>query len=120
MTLQQWAAGADRVCARAQSRLATVEAPGSLADVPGYVDATTPIVEKELQQLRALPQPDDDRVDDYLGKVDDTLKSAREVGAAAARVDEAEARAKGGETQRLTREAAEVARQLGARKCASQ
>ena len=97
-----------------------MEAPGTLGDVPGYVDATTPIVEEELKELRALTRPDDDRVGDYLDKVEDTLESARQVGAAAARGDEAEARAKGGETQRLTREAAALAQQLGARKCASQ
>ena len=101
--------------------MAKVEAPGTLGDVAGYVDATTPIVDDELEQLRAIPRPSEhDDVDAYLERVEHTLESAREVGAAAARGDEAEARAKGLETQRLTREAGTLARKLGATKCASQ
>jgi hypothetical protein len=84
------------------------------------VDATAPIVEDELEQLRALPRPDDENVDAYLGKVEETLKSARDVGAAAARGNAAETRATGRETQQLTREATQLARELGAEKCASQ
>jgi hypothetical protein len=52
--------------------------------------------------------------------VEDTLKSARAVGAAAVAGNEGEARAKGLETQRLTRQAVQLARQLGAGTCASQ
>jgi hypothetical protein len=50
--------------------------------VPAYVDATTPIVEEELAKLREIPRPGDhERVDAYLQKVEETLKSARAVGA---------------------------------------
>ncbi|HEV8251297.1 MAG TPA: hypothetical protein VGQ15_15110 [Gaiellaceae bacterium] len=52
--------------------------------------------------------------------MEDTLKSARAVGAAAVAGDEAEARAKGQETQRFTREASDLARKLGAATCSSQ
>lgn len=97
-----------------------VELPGTLAEVPAYVDETAPVVEEELRQLRAVPRPDEDRIEDYLQKVEQTLRSAREVGAAAARGDEAEARAAGKRTEELTRETRELARQLGARECASQ
>jgi hypothetical protein len=89
--------------------------------VPAYVDATTPIVTEELRKLRAIPRPDDhEQVDAYLQKVANTLESARAVGAAAEGGNEAEARAKGHETQRLTSEATALADKLGAKKCASQ
>jgi hypothetical protein len=89
--------------------------------VPAYVDATTPIVEEELAKLREIPRPGDhERIDAYLQKVEETLKSARAVGAAAAAGNESEARTKGEETQRLTSQAADLAGDLGAKKCASQ
>ena len=92
-----------------------------MADVPVYVEETTPIVGEELRKLRALERPaDNDQVDAYLRSIERTLASAMDVGAAAAAGNEAEARAKGLETQRLTREAAALAQQLGADTCASQ
>lgn len=97
-----------------------VELPGTLGDVPGYVDRTAPVVEEELRKLRAVPRPDDDRIDEYLQKAEQTLREAREVGAAAARGDEAEARAAGQRTQELTRQTRELAGELGAEECASQ
>lgn len=98
-----------------------IDEPGTLGEVPAYVDKTAPIVEDELARLRALPKPSDhERVDAYLLKIDETLKSAREVGAAAARGDATEARSAGRRTQQLTREGVALAKQLGAEKCASQ
>jgi hypothetical protein len=97
-----------------------VELPGTLEEVPAYVDETAPVVEEELRRLRAVPGPDDERIDEYLQKAEQTLRSAREVGAAAARGDEAEARGAGRRTQELTRQTRELAQQLGARECASQ
>lgn len=97
-----------------------VELPGTLGEVPAYVDETAPVVEEELRQLRAVPRPDDERIDDYLQKAEQTLRSAREVGAAAARGDEDEARAAGQRTQELTRQTRELAQQLGAEGCAGQ
>jgi hypothetical protein len=97
-----------------------VELPGTLGEVPAYVDKTAPVVEDELRKLHAVPRPTDPRIDAYLQKAEDTVRSAREVGAAAARGDEAEARAAGERTQELTRQTRELARQLGAEKCASQ
>jgi hypothetical protein len=109
------------VCAAAQRKLHTIQAPGSLAEVPAYVEKTTPIVDDELRKLRALERPaDHDQVDAYLQSVEETLASAKAVGAAAAKGDEDEARAKGIETQRLTRDAAAQAEKLGADTCASQ
>ena len=120
-TLADWAAKADRICESAQQELAKIEAPGGLGDVPAYVDATAPIVEEELAKLRDIPRPGNhERVDAYLQKVEETLKSARAVGAAAADGNAAAARTKGQETQRLTSEAADLAGDLGAKKCASQ
>jgi hypothetical protein len=97
-----------------------VELPGTLEEVPAYVDETAPVVEEELRQLRAVPRPDDDRVDEYLQKAEQALRSAREVGAAAARGDEDEARTAGRRTQELTRQTRELAGELGAQECASQ
>jgi hypothetical protein len=89
--------------------------------VPAYIDATAPAVEDELEQLRAIPRPDDDeQIRAYLAKVEETLQSAREVGAAAAQGDEAAARAAGERTAELTRQARELARRLGAEECATQ
>lgn len=99
----------------------SVELPGTLADVPAYVDRTAPVVEQELRRLRAVPMPaDHEGIGAYLQKVQETLASAREVGAAAARGDEQEARAAGERTQELTRETRDLARQLGAEECANQ
>lgn len=85
------------------------------------MDATAPAVEAELEQLRAIPRPgDDDEIQAYLAKVEETLQSAREVGAAAAEGDEAAARSAGQRTETLTREARELARRLGADECATQ
>jgi hypothetical protein len=109
------------VCAAAQRKLHTIQAPGSLAEVPAYVEKTTPIVDDELRKLRALGRPaDHDQVDAYLQSVEETLAAAKAVGAAAAKGDEDEARAEGIETQRLTRDAAAQAKKLGADTCASQ
>ena len=120
-TLEQWADRANGICAAAQRKLNEIEGPGTLADVPAYVDKTTPIVEDELRKLRALERPaDHDQIDAYLQSFGETLASARAVGAAAAAGNEAEARAKGLETQRLTRNAVAKAQQLGADTCASQ
>ena len=119
-TLEGWAAQADKICAEAERKVKDVELPGTLEAVPAYVDATAPAVEEELRKLRAIPRPDDERIDAYLQKAEDTLRSAREVGAAAAGGDEAEARAAGERTQALTRETRELARELGADDCASQ
>ena len=78
-------------------------------------------MDDELGKLRALERPaDHDQVDAYLESFRQTVASARAVGAAAAAGNEAEARAKGLETQRLTRQAAAQARKLGADTCASQ
>ena len=89
--------------------------------MPAYVEATAPIVEKELTKLRAIPRPTDhDRIDAYLQKVEETLESARAVGSAAADGSAARARTEGQETQRLTAEAADLAGDLGAKTCASQ
>ena len=97
-----------------------VELPGTLGEVPAYVDETAPVVEEELRRLRAVPRPDDEGIDVYLQTAEQTLRSARQVGAAAAQGDEAEARAAGRRTQELTRQTRELARELGARECASQ
>lgn len=97
-----------------------VELPATLQAVPAYVDATAPVVEEELRKLRAVPRPNDEKIDAYLQQVEDTLRSAREVGAAAARGDEAGARAAGERTENLTRQTRELARELGADDCASQ
>jgi hypothetical protein len=59
-------------------------------------------------------------VDAYLAKLDRALASARAVGAAAAAGNEAGARAKGQETQRITEQAQGQAKSLGADKCSSQ
>ena len=86
-----------------------------------YVEKTTPIVEDELRKLRALERPaDHDQIDAFLQSFGETLASARAVGAAAAAGNEAEARAKGLETRRLTRDTAAKAQQLGAETCATQ
>ena len=113
-------ARADEICTGAQRAVKDVPLPGSLRDVPAYVDATAPVVEEELRRLRALPRPDDPRIDDYLEQAAETLRSARSVGAAAARRDEAEARKAGERTQELTRQTRELARELGAEDCATQ
>jgi hypothetical protein len=85
------------------------------------VEKTTPIVDDELKKLKALERPaDHSAVDAYLHSVEETLASAKAVGAAAAKGDEGEARARGIDTQRLTRQAARQAQQLGADTCASQ
>ena len=118
--MEEWAARADKVCASAQARLAKIEPPAQLEEVPDYVAATRPIVDEELTQLRAIPRPDDDRVGVYLAKIDAALKAAREVAAAAARGDETEARTSGQNTQGLTREASNIASELGAKTCSSQ
>ena len=119
--MEAWAGQADAICANAQRRLAKIEAPGTLGDVSAYVDATRPIVDDELRKLRAIPRPTEHaQVDAYLQKVEETLESARAVGAAAEDGNAAEARAKGRETQRLTAEATDLANELGAETCASQ
>jgi hypothetical protein len=120
-TPADWARQADGVCASAQEELEKVEAPGALDEVPAYVEATAPIVQEELTKLRAIPRPTDhDRIDAYIQKVEETLESARAVGAAAADGNAARARTEGQETQRLTAEAADLAGDLGAKTCASQ
>ena len=119
-TLEGWVAQADKICAEAERKVKDVELPATLEAVPAYVDATAPAVEEELRKLRAVPRPDDERIDLYLQKAEDTLRSAREVGAAAARGDEAEARAAGERTEKLTRQTRELAQELGAEECASQ
>ena len=86
-----------------------------------FVDQTAPIVAQELGRLRDIRRPtDQEQVDAYLAKLDQALASARAVGAAAAAGNEAEARAKGQETQRLTEQAQRMADGLGADKCSSQ
>jgi hypothetical protein len=97
-----------------------VPPPGALEEVPAYVDATAPAVEEQLRRLRALPRPDDERVDAYIGKVDEALRLARDLAAAAERGDEAEARAVGRRTQPVTVELRRLARELGADRCGSQ
>ena len=78
-------------------------------------------MDEELKQLRALERPaDHEQVDAYLQAVARTLASARAVGAFAAKGNEGAARIKGIDTQRHTREALGLARQLGADTCASQ
>ena len=109
------------MCADAQQQLNKIQAPGNLGEVPAYVEETTPIVDEELRKLRALERPaDNDAVDAFLHSFEETLASAKSVGAAAAKGDEDEARARGIETQRLTRQLAAQAQQLGADTCASQ
>ena len=78
-------------------------------------------MDEELTKLRALERPaDHEQVDAYLQAVEQTLASARAVGAAAARGNEGAARIKGLAAQRHTREALGLARRLGADTCASQ
>ena len=98
-----------------------MEPPATLGDVPAFVDATAPAVETQVAKLRAIPRPDDDEgIDEYIAKVEETLLSAREVGAAAARGDAEAANAAGARTQELGEEARELARRLGAEECATQ
>lgn len=119
--MAEWATKADAVCASAQSRLRKIAAPTALGEVSAYVDATAPIVEDELAKLRALARPaQPERVDAYLERFKETVESVRAVGAAAADGNGAEARARGAQTQRLTRETRELARGIGADTCASQ
>ncbi|MBD0339309.1 MAG: hypothetical protein ICV67_08500 [Thermoleophilia bacterium] len=88
--------------------------------MPAYVDATAPAVEEQLRQLRALPRPDDDRIEAYVAKVEQALRLARDLAAAAERGHEAEARAVGRRTQAVTQELRALARELGAERCSSQ
>ena len=97
-----------------------VPTPGALEDVPAYVDATAPAVEEQLRRLRTLPRPGDERIDAYIANVEQALRLARDLAAAAERGHEAEARAVGRRTQAVTEELRALARELGAERCASQ
>ena len=68
------------MCAEAQRKLHKIQAPGSLDEVPAYVEKTTPIVDDELKKLKALERPaDHGAVDAYLHSVEETLASANSV-----------------------------------------
>jgi hypothetical protein len=114
-------AKADAICRKVDEQRKTLPVPGSIQDIPGYVDNALPILDQARSDLQALRPPTalDGQVSEWLSTVGDERKALSDLRGAAAKNDVAKVRAIGSTSTGIAARARTRARAIGLVDCAN-
>jgi hypothetical protein len=81
---------ANAVCAKYEEQIDELAVPSSVEQIPAYVEKAAPLVEQELDELKSLEPPDEDRetYDQMIAEEEKTLTAGRELSEAAQEKDD--------------------------------
>ncbi len=121
LSREDYVAQADAICKEVEQKADELAAPGSIQEIPPYVDGALPIFDEGLERLEALRPPEDlrDKVDDWLAAGDRTRELLADLKAAAEEGDAAKVREIGARGDMLDEETDRLARELGLVECAN-
>jgi hypothetical protein len=79
------------ICAKYEGQIDELAVPSAIDDIPGYVAKAAPIVENEIDELKALDPPDEaqETFDQMIAEAEKTLTAGRDLAEAAETGDDA-------------------------------
>lgn len=80
----------NEICARFDKQIDEIPLPAATEDIPAYVEKAAPLVEDELDELKALDPPDDDQetLDQMIAEEEKVLAAGRNLSDAAEEDDD--------------------------------
>ena len=119
LTEAELRAQGNAICARYDKQIDEIPVPSAVDEIPAYVTKAAPIVEDEIEALKELNPPDDDRetFDQLIAEEEKTLAAGRALSDAAEKDDDAAVEKALNEGNISSNRADERARTLGLTKC---
>ena len=79
------------ICSKYDKQIDAIGTPTSVEEVPEYVNKALPIVEKEIDEMKALTPPEEDQetFDQMIAEAEKTVEAGRDLGEAAEKNDDA-------------------------------
>lgn len=110
---------ANAICAKYERQIDEIAVPSSVEEIPAYVDKAAPVVEKEIDELKALDPPDEDQeiFDQMVAEAEKTLVAGKSLSDAAEKGDDAAVEKALNEGNVASNRADEHARTLGLTEC---
>ena len=107
------------ICAKYEKQIDEVAVPSSVDEIPAYVGKAGPIVEREIDELKALNPSEESRetYDQMIAEAEKTLAAGRSLGDAAEKGDDVAVEKALDEGNRASDKADEHARALGLTEC---
>jgi hypothetical protein len=107
------------ICEKYDKQVDAVGAPSSVEEIPGYVAKVLPIVEREVEEMKAVEPPEDDQeaFDAMVGEAERALEAGRDLSDAAEENDQAAIEQALNEGNTASDRADEHARELGLTAC---
>jgi hypothetical protein len=107
------------ICARYEQQIDELAVPSSIEQIPAYVAKAAPIVESEIEALKALDPPDDvqETFDQMIAEAEKTLAAGKSLSDAAEKGDNAAVEEALNEGNTASAKADEHARALGLTEC---
>jgi predicted nucleic acid-binding Zn-ribbon protein len=107
------------ICTKYDKQIDAVRAPSSVEEIPAYVAKVLPIVEREVEEMKAVEPPEDDQetFDAMIGEAEKALEAGRDLSDAAEENDEAAIENALNEGNAASDRADEHARELGLTDC---
>jgi hypothetical protein len=107
------------ICTKYDKQIDAVRAPSSVEEIPAYVAKVLPIVEREVEEMKAAEPPENDQeaFDAMVGEAEKALEAGRDLSDAAEENDEAAIEKALNEGNAASDRADEHARELGLTDC---
>ena len=107
------------ICKKYDKQVDAVGAPSSVEEIPAYVAKVLPIVEREVDEMKAVEPPEDDQetFDAMVGEAEKALKAGRDLSDAAEENDQVAIEKALNEGNAASDRADEHARELGLTDC---
>jgi hypothetical protein len=107
------------ICAKYDKQVDAVGTPSSVEEIPAYVAKVLPLVEREVDEMKAVEPPEDDQetFDAMIGEAEKALEAGRDLSDAAEETDQAAIEQALNEGNAASDRADEHARELGLTDC---
>jgi predicted nucleic acid-binding Zn-ribbon protein len=107
------------ICAKYDKQVDAIGAPSSVEEIPAYVAKVLPIVEREVDEMKAVEPPEEDQeaFDAMIGEAEGALEAGRDLSDAAEENDQAAIEQALNEGNAASDRADEHARELGLTEC---
>jgi hypothetical protein len=107
------------ICTKYDKQIDAIATPSSVEEIPAYVAKVLPLVEREVDEMKAVEPPEDDQetFDAMIGEAEKALEAGRDLSDAAEENDQAAIENALNEGNAASDRADEHARELGLTDC---
>jgi hypothetical protein len=119
LSQEEFVSKGNAICAKYDKRVDAVGEPENIQEVPEYVDKLLPIVEEQIEEMRALKPPEDkqETFDRMIAKAEETRDAGEELAQAAEDRDDAAVQRAFAKGQEAGEETDRLAGELGLDEC---